>query len=80
MNNYDKINIPLFKADKTNSYLCSMCGQYTTLNDSISSKGWNLVCNHCLYKMQHILDINVGELIVKIQREGINRQSIEEES
>lgn len=80
MNNYDKINVPLFKAGKNNSYLCSMCGQYTTLSDSASSQGWNLICNHCLYKMRHILDANVGELLVRIQNVGQYRQSTEEES
>ena len=79
MNNYDKINVPLFKAGKNNSYLCSMCGQYTTLSDSASSKGWNLICNNCLYKMAHIFDEHVGNLITKLQNVG-NRRSMEEES
>ena len=78
MNHYDKINVPSFEAGEHNKYICSMCGQYTTISDSVSSKGWNLICNHCLYKMQHILDENVGELIIKIQKTGQNRRSMEE--
>lgn len=56
MTNYDRINAPRFKAGKQNGYLCSMCGQYTSLSDSCSCRGYNLVCDHCSWKMSSILD------------------------
>lgn len=55
MNNYDKINVPKFKKRKEAGYLCSMCGQYTTKNESCSYKGWNLVCDRCVWKMHAVL-------------------------
>ena len=51
MNNYDKINVPRFKEGKQNGYLCSMCGQYTTLDESISHRGYNLLCRRCEWKI-----------------------------
>lgn len=64
MTNYDRINVPRFKAGKQNGYLCSMCGQYTTLNESCSHKGYNLVCTRCCWKMSSILDTrNILELL-----------------
>ena len=68
MNNYDKINVPKFKEGKVNGYLCSMCGQYTSLNDSISHKGYNLMCTRCEWKIKYLLDDM--EIINKIQRVG----------
>ena len=53
---YDSVNVPYFEsqAQAHHRYLCSMCGQYTTYNDRASYQGWNLICNHCLYKSSHI--------------------------
>ena len=70
MNNYDRINVPKFKEGKENGYLCSMCGQYTTLSDSVSHQGWNLVCNRCEYKMRAIL--GKSHLLNEIQTVGAN--------
>lgn len=72
MNNYDRINVPRFKEGKQNGYLCSMCGQYTSLDDSVSHKGYNLVCNRCEWKIRYIID--EIELINKIQKVGKQRE------
>lgn len=72
MTAYDSINVPNFEsqAQAHHRYLCSMCGQYTTYNDSASYRGWNLICNHCLYKSSYIFGITVGELILNLQKAG----------
>lgn len=54
INNYDRINVPNFAEGKENGYLCSMCGQYTTKNDSTSHQGYNLICMRCFYKMRFL--------------------------
>ena len=78
MNNYDRINVPNFEEGKQNGYLCSLCGQYTTLSDSVSHKGWNLVCNRCEWKMRAILNPNSVSLINDIQRVGKMKADKEE--
>ena len=80
MNNYDKINVPNFIEGKQNGYLCSLCGQYTTLSDSVSHQGWNLVCNRCEYRMRAILCPNHASLLLKIQEVGIAHQKEENEN
>jgi len=70
LSQYDKNNAPLFEKGEKNRYLCCMCGQYTTLKDSSSYKGYNLICNHCLYKIAGLLDATAGEIITKIQEKG----------
>lgn len=72
MNNYDRINVPKFKEGKQNGYLCSMCGQYTSLNESISHKGYNLVCNICGWKMRAIIDDM--DILTKIHKVGKQRE------
>ena len=56
INNYDRINVPKMEEGKENGYLCSMCGQYVSKKDSTSYRGYNLVCMHCVHKMQHLTD------------------------
>lgn len=51
---YDIINVQRFKLGEHNKYLCSMCGQYTTLADSVSHQGFNLVCERCYFKIRAI--------------------------
>ena len=53
---YDMLNIAKLKDDKIAPYLCNMCGQYTTKDDSVSHRGCNLICNRCFYKLQYVLD------------------------
>lgn len=57
-NNYDRINVSNYRVKMTNKYLCSMCGQYTTLEESISYKGFNLICRRCEAKVKHLFGIN----------------------
>lgn len=68
INNYDRINVPNFAAGKENGYLCSMCGQYTTKNDSTSHQGYNLICMRCFYKMQFLTDDM--EIMRKLHKAG----------
>lgn len=73
INNYDRINVPKFEEGKENGYLCSMCGQYTTKNDSASSKGYNLICMRCLYKIENLTDDR--EILIKLQKAGRRKES-----
>lgn len=79
MTRYDTVNIKQFEEGKQNGYLCSMCGQYSTLENSVSLKGYNLVCLKCVYKMGSILnDMSVGYIIEQIHQKG-KITNIEEE-
>lgn len=77
---YDMVNINQFNDDKGAGYLCSMCGQYTTLDESASHRGYNLVCNRCIYKMGSILDMSIGDIIIKMQAKGITTEKNEKGS
>lgn len=68
INNYDRINVPRMEEGKENGYLCSMCGQYTSKNDSVSYKGYNLTCMRCVFKIRHLTDDM--DVIAKIQMAG----------
>lgn len=76
MNNYDKINVPKYEEGKEVGYLCNMCGQYTTLNDSVSHRGWNLVCNRCYWKFKSIL--GSYDILLEIQEVGKANKEAEE--
>lgn len=77
---YDMVNIKQYKEGKQNGYLCSMCGQYSTLDESVSHQGYNLVCMRCVYKMGHILnDVSIGRIIELIHKKGLST-NIKEES
>ena len=68
-NIYDRINVPAFKIEGDKGrYICSCCGKLTTLADSVSSQGYNLVCNRCRYIMKRVLGIE--DEIIKIQAVG----------
>lgn len=71
---YDRINVPLFKNGAQNGYICSMCGQYTSYNDSASKEGYNLMCNRCIWKICNLTDLTTGELIGKLQSVGIRKE------
>lgn len=75
MNNYDRINVPKFEEGKNAGYLCSMCGQYTTKSESCSHIGWNLLCNHCKWKIEAIIGMN--NIIECVQEIGRRRESEE---
>lgn len=76
MNNYERINVPRFKKGDQNGYLCTMCGQYTSLNESISHKGYNLICNRCEWKMRYIIgDYDILTKIHKVGKEHEEREA-----
>lgn len=79
MTNYDRINVPRFKEDKQNGYLCTMCGQYISKDDSVSHKGYNLVCCRCEWKMASILGIEVYDVLKYIHNKGTKTEMEEEE-
>ena len=64
MTSYDRNNVPLFEKRENSKYLCSMCGQYTTLNESISYKGYNLICCRCEWKISNILGYETTAFIL----------------
>ena len=75
---YDKINSVTFKEEGDNgTYICSCCGKMTTLSDSVSSQGYNLVCNRCRYMLKRVLGIE--DEIIKIQAVG-NANRLEAEA
>lgn len=74
---YDRNNVPRFRAGEHDKYLCNMCGQYTTLADSVSYQGFNLVCNHCFYKMMGILGDNT--ILEDIQDVGKEKKQLWQE-
>ena len=66
---YDKINSVTFREEgDQGTYICSCCGKMTTLADSVSSQGYNLVCNRCRYMLKRVLGIE--DEIIKIQAVG----------
>lgn len=78
---YDMVNVSQFNDGKGAGYLCSICGQYTTLDDSISSRGYNLVCNRCIYKIGSVLnDMHIPEIMTKIQTKGLTTEKMEMEN
>lgn len=79
MTRYDMVNIKQFKEGKQSGYLCSMCGQYSILPDSVSHQGYNLVCMKCIYKIGHILnDMSPGYIIEQIHQKGLSTNRMEE--
>ena len=74
MTRYDAGNTKQFEEGKQNGYLCSMCGQYSSLSDSVSHKGYNLVCMKCVYKMDSILDVPMSYTINRIQQKGLSTE------
>ena len=63
---YDKYNVNEFKLENPQSkYICSMCGEITTLRDSVSHVGYNLVCNKCRYKIRRVLGIDNEILLIQ---------------
>lgn len=68
LNQYDRNNVPKFLKHDENAYLCSICGQYTSLHDSVSCQGYNLICSKCEFKLRHLLDND--EILLDIQKAG----------
>lgn len=77
MTSYDRNNVPLFERGENSKYLCSMCGQYTTLDDSISHKGYNLTCCKCEWKIRHIMGLESSSLVLEsVHKKGELTESL----
>ena len=72
----DKLNSYKFKNGDNDDYICVMCECKVSLDDSISSHGYNLVCNRCYYRMLEVL--NVPYLMDDIHKAGEYRRNLEE--
>lgn len=82
LNIYDNHNVTQYKKGKGSPYICSICGQYVGLSDSISNQGYNLVCMQCILKMEHLTDsFDIGSMIQKAgQRKAFeNNDTVESE-
>lgn len=77
MTSYDRNNVPLYEKGENSKYLCSMCGQYTTLDDSVSHKGYNLICNRCEWKIRHIMGLEASPVVLQaVQKKGALTESL----
>ena len=77
MTSYDRNNVPLFKNGENSKYICSMCGQYTTRDDSISHHGYNLICCRCEWKMRHIMGFETSSMVFEsVQKKGALTESL----
>lgn len=76
MTPYEKVNVPLFDENAKNGYICTMCGQVTTLSTAISYHGYNLICDGCKWKAMFIFDCetDVLERVQKVGREHEKRE------
>lgn len=76
MDAYDRHNVNEFILFyEEGRYICSCCGRVTLLSDSVSSRGYNLVCVNCMYKLQDLLDSH--DIINMIHRAGEKKRRIE---
>lgn len=71
---YDYLNVPRYREGLRGKYLCTMCGQYTTLSESVSHQGFNLVCNSCYYKMMSVIGVSSATLLDNIQVVGREKE------
>ena len=56
MTTYDRANVIEFKTKyEEGEYTCNVCGQTVSLDDCVSSRGYNLVCNKCVYRIKRVL-------------------------
>ena len=73
----DKLNADKFKNAADHGYICVMCEDSdVSLDDSMSSHGYNLICNRCYYKMLEVL--NTSYLMDEIHKVGERRRCIHE--
>lgn len=54
----DEVNVKRFKEGSKAGYKCKMCRRLTSLDDSISYKGVNLVCMDCYNGFKDIFNDN----------------------
>lgn len=74
LNRFDEKNVSRFKEEKHDGYICSFCEKHTSLDDSCSHQGYNLICMPCVYRFARTFEEPVGEIVIKIQTAGRIRQ------
>lgn len=70
---FDDHNHELFENHKDIGYICSMCGCFCDSNDSISFKGYNLVCDRCIEKLTCVFNTSTYAIRAQIQHVGRKR-------
>lgn len=70
MNNIDWDNYDKYMNGQTAGFVCQMCDEIVSLDNSISSRGWNLICCDCAGKMAHILGMAPGTILGHVQKTG----------
>lgn len=70
-NIYDQWNTKYFKEgnEEASKLYCSMCGDVTNYNDSISNRGYNLICMKCQHKIARLLHMTPSQVMMCIQKE-----------
>lgn len=67
MNLIDKVNVSEFNNGyEKGKYICTNCHEIVTLDNSISYMGFNLVCNRCVWRLEHITGVYPLASIQKI--------------
>lgn len=64
----DIINAKRFNDNCRAGYKCKMCSRFTSLDNSISHKGVNLVCMRCYNRFKDIFNDN--HILATIQQTG----------
>lgn len=70
MNSIDWDNYDKYMNGQTAGFVCQMCDEIVSLDDSISSRGWNLICCDCAGKMAHILGMSSYSILEHVQKRG----------
>lgn len=71
----DKVNVLEFNTGyEKGKYICTNCHEIVGLSDSVSHMGYNLVCNRCLWRIEHITGIHPLANIQKIGKMREERQ------
>lgn len=72
---YDEINVTHFNEDELGhkTYICTLCGGVTTLDDSCSHRGWHLICS-CYRKLQRLLGTN--NILKMLQDAGAREEAL----
>ena len=68
---YDKLNVKAFRTDE-GRLICNICEQATTVDGSISYRGFHLICNKCADKISALLGISFGEIVITLHKESEN--------
>lgn len=66
---HDKDNMKRFREGKVLFY-CSICHSRVDYDNSVSSKGWHLICTPCAYRIGDLLGMSYGDIVIKIHDEA----------